>query len=367
LAAEVDEPAVEAVVAQVDEVGAGLDDEDSDEFSFDIEDVDEESSVSSMETLVDKPVEASPAVEPQAVPIGDSEDSDSSEFGLGLFDDEVSDDESVEVASESSDDDSESSVVVPGVATAAAVVGAGVVATGLAGAGTVDAAELDRQWEAKLSILEDQNAKLNSQVETLTKQLEEASKVSAQADSLQQKHGVLADTVKSLGLEKDQLLQDKELADKEKCRLAEELEAAQKNSSAWEQEKADLLKQQEELQAEKEANDSQLESLAAQGEQSASELATLQAEIETMTQQRSEFESEIEALQAKLAEAEVAPAENASGEEIEDLKKRFKRRLAAEYRKRKEAEYLVGEAEAQRNEVAKLLRAAKAELKEIKA
>jgi len=48
------------------------------------------------------------------------------------------------------------------------------------------------------------------------------------------------------------------------------------------------------------------------------------------------------------------------------LRDRFKRRLASEHRKRKQAEHLVEEAESQRNEVAKLLRAAKAELKELK-
>ena len=138
----------------------------------------------------------------------------------------------------------------------------------------------------------------------------------------------------------------------ENSRLTEELEAAEKQVSTWEQEKADLLKQQEELKAEKEAANSELESLTSQVDHSASELSALQAEVE--------------ALQTKLADAEAKPAENGSSEDIEDLRDRFKRRLAAEHRKRKEAEHLVDEAEGQRNEVAKLLRAAKAELKELK-
>ena len=359
LAAVIDEPVIEALpaaeqeAAQVEEFAVGFE-SDSDEFSFDLEDSDEEVSVSSMETLVDEPVnEASPAVEAKTVPVEDEvgglEDNDSSDFGLGLFDDEVSDKESVEVVNESSDDDS--SVTAP-VAAATAAVGAGLATIGLAGAGSVDSAESDRQWEAKLNVVEDQNAKLSAQVTTLTKQLEEANKSDAQAESLQQKYDALTETVKSLGLEKDELLKEKELTDKENSRLTEELEAAEKQVSTWEQEKADLLKQQEELKAEKEAANSELESLTTQVDHSASELSALQAEVD--------------ALQTKLADAEAKPAENGSSEDIQDLRDRFKRRLAAEHRKRKEAEHLVDEAEGQRNEVAKLLRAAKAELKELK-
>ena len=364
LATEIDEPVVEALpateqeTAQVDELAVGFE-SDSDEFSFDVEDSEEQVATSSMETLVDKPVvKASPVVEAKADPVedevGGSEDNDSSEFGVGLFDDEVSDKEPVEVASDNSDDDS--SVTAPVVAATAAVgaglAGVALAGIGLAGDGSVDSAESDRQWEAKLNVVEDQNAQLSAQVATLTKQLEEANKSDAQAEALQEKYDASTETVKSLGLEKDKLLKEKESADKENSRLTEELEAAEKQASTWEQEKADLLKQQEELKAEKEAANSELESLTSQVDHSASELSALQAEVE--------------ALQTKLADAEAKPAENGSSEDIEDLRDRFKRRLAAEHRKRKEAEHLVEEAEGQRDEVAKLFRAAKAELKELK-
>ena len=474
-------PVVEEEVAQVEEVAVGFD-SDSDEFSFDLEDSDEEVSVSSMETLVDEPViEGLPVVEEevaQVEEVGGSEGNDSREFAFGLFDDDVSDKESVEVASESSDED-ESSITAPVVA---AAFGAGLAGIGLAGTGSADTAESDRQWEAKLNVLEDQNAKLNSQVTTLKKQLEEANKSGDLSKSLQQEHETLTESVKSLGLEKDELLKEKELAEKEKSRLTEELEAAQKHDSTWEQEKADLLKEQEELKAEKELAEKEKSRLteeleatqkhdstweqekadllkeqeelkaekelaeeeksrlteeleAAQkhdstweqekadllkeqeelkaekelaeeeksrlteeleaaekqnstweqekadllkeqeelkaekeaGDQSADELSALQAEVDAFAQERTEFESEIQTLQTKLADVEAKPAENGSSEDIESLRDRFKRRLAAEHRKRKEAEQLVEQAEDQRNEVAKLLRAAKAELKELNA
>ena len=417
-----------------------LDTDDSDEFSFDLEDSDEDISVSSMETLVDEPViEGLPVVEEelaQVEEVGGSEGNDSREFAFGLFDDDVSDKESVEVASESSDED-ESSITAPVVA---AAFGAGLAGIGLAGTGSADTAESDRQWEAKLNVLEDQNAKLNSQVTTLKKQLEEANKSGDLSKSLQQEHETLTESVKSLGLEKDELLKEKELAEKEKSRLTEELEAAQKHDSTWEQEKADLLKEQEELKAEKELAEKEKSRLTEEleatqkhdstweqekadllkeqeelkaekelaeeeksrltkeleaaekqnstweqekadllkeqeelkaekeaGDQSADELSALQAEVDAFAQERTEFESEIQTLQTKLADVEAKPAENGSSEDIESLRDRFKRRLAAEHRKRKEAEQLVEQAEDQRNEVAKLLRAAKAELKELNA
>ena len=375
-----------------------LDTDDSDEFSFDLEDSDEDISVSSMETLVDEPViEGLPVVEEelaQVEEVGGSEGNDSREFAFGLFDDDVSDKESVEVASESSDED-ESSITAPVVA---AAFGAGLAGIGLAGTGSADTAESDRQWEAKLNVLEDQNAKLNSQVTTLKKQLEEANKSGDLSKSLQQEHETLTESVKSLGLEKDELLKEKELAEKEKSRLTEELEAAQKHDSTWEQEKADLLKEQEELKAEKELAEEEKSRLTKEleaaekqnstweqekadllkeqeelkaekeaGDQSADELSALQAEVDAFAQERTEFESEIQTLQTKLADVEAKPAENGSSEDIESLRDRFKRRLAAEHRKRKEAEQLVEQAEDQRNEVAKLLRAAKAELKEFNA
>ena len=375
-----------------------LDTDDSDEFSFDLEDSDEDISVSSMETLVDEPViEGLPVVEEelaQVEEVGGSEGNDSREFAFGLFDDDVSDKESVEVASESSDED-ESSITAPVVA---AAFGAGLAGIGLAGTGSADTAESDRQWEAKLNVLEDQNAKLNSQVTTLKKQLEEANKSGDLSKSLQQEHETLTESVKSLGLEKDELLKEKELAEKEKSRLTEELEAAQKHDSTWEQEKADLLKEQEELKAEKELAEEEKSRLTKEleaaekqnstweqekadllkeqeelkaekeaGDQSADELSALQAEVDAFAQERTEFESEIQTLQTKLADVEAKPAGNGSSEDIESLRDRFKRRLAAEHRKRKEAEQLVEQAEDQRNEVAKLLRAAKAELKELNA
>ena len=390
-------PVVEEELAQVEEVAVGFD-SDSDEFSFDLEDSDEEVSVSSMETLVDEPViEGLPVVEEelaQVEEVGGSEGNDSREFAFGLFDDDVSDKESVEVASESSDED-ESSITAPVVA---AAFGAGLAGIGLAGTGSADTAESDRQWEAKLNVLEDQNAKLNSQVTTLKKQLEEANKSGDLSKSLQQEHETLTESVKSLGLEKDELLKEKELAEKEKSRLTEELEAAQKHDSTWEQEKADLLKEQEELKAEKELAEEEKSRLTEEleaaekqnstweqekadllkeqeelkaekeaGDQSADELSALQAEVDAFAQERTEFESEIQTLQTKLADVEAKPAENGSSEDIESLRDRFKRRLAAEHRKRKEAEQLVEQAEDQRNEVAKLLRAAKAELKELNA
>ena len=424
----------------------GIISDDSSEFSFDLEDSDEDGSACDLAAKIDAPViEALPVFEAKTDPVedevGDSEDNDSSEFGFGLFDDEVSDQEPVEVASDSSDGDSR--VTAPVVAATAAV-GAGLAGIGLAGDGFVDSAESDRQWEAKLNVIEDQNAKLSAQVTTLTKQLEEASKAESQSESLQKEHDALTETVKSIGLEKEELLKEKEQADKEKSRLTEELEAAEKQNSTWEQEKADLLEQQEKLKAEKEAEksrlteeleaaekqnstweqekadllkqqeklkaekeaeksrlteeleaaekqdstwkqekadlleqqerlkaekeavDSELESLTSQNDQSGSELSALQAEVGAFAQQRSEFESEIKTLQNKLADAEAKSAENGASEEIKDLRVRFNRRLAAELRERQEAEQLLEQAESQRNEVAKLLRAAKAELKEFK-
>ena len=418
---------LETSAANIDSVGES-------DFGFDLDEIDSDDSG---EFSFD---EASPAAAGKAVPVVDSEENDSSEFGFGLFDDESSDKEAVEVANEISDD--EPSVTAPVVA-AATGLGAGLAAIGLGGTGSADTSESDRQWEAKFSELEDQNAKLNSQVMTLTKQLEKANKSGAQTESLQQEHDALTETVKSLGLEKEQLLKEKELAVKEKTRLAEELEAAEKKDSTWEQEKADLLKQQEELKAEKEAEknrlakeleaaekkdsaweqekadllkqqeklkaekeaekarlaeeleaatkksstwerekadllkqqkelkaekeamDSELESLTTAGDQSASKLSALQVEVEAFTQQRSKFESEIKMLRSKLANVKGKPAESGADEDIEDLRERFKRRLAFEHRKRKEAEYMVEEAEGQRNEVARLLRAAKIKLKEL--
>ena len=357
-----------------------IDSDDSSEFSFDLEDSDEDDSACDLAAEIDEPViDASPVVEAKADPVEDEvgglEDNDSSEFGFGLFDDEVSDKEPVEVASDSSDDDS--GVAAPVVAATAAV-GAGLAGIGLA---------------------------LSAQVTTLTKQLEEASRAEAQSESLQKEHDALTETVKSIGLENEELLKEKEQADKEKSRLIEELEAAEKQNSTWEQEKADLLEQQEKLKAEKEAEksrlteeleaaekqnstweqekadlleqqeklkaekeavDSEMESLTSQGDQSGSELSALQAEVDAFAQQRSEFESEIKTLQNKLEDAEAKPAENGASEEIEDLRVRFNRRLAAELRKRQEAEQLLEQAESQRNEVAKQLRATKAELKEFK-
>ena len=96
----------------------------------------------------------------------------------------------------------------------------------------------------------------------------------------------------------------------------------------------------------------------------------MKAEIAAFSDERSNFESEIKSLETKLSAAESKEADPTeagdSGEDLEDLRKRFKLRLSAEHRKRKEAQRQVDEAEGQRNEVAKLLRAAKAEILALK-
>ena len=88
-------PVVEEELAQVEEVAVSFD-SDSDEFSFDLEDSDEEVSVSSMETLVDEPViEGLPVVEEELaqveeVAVGFDSDSDEFSFDLEDSDEEVS-------------------------------------------------------------------------------------------------------------------------------------------------------------------------------------------------------------------------------------------------------------------------------------
>ena len=283
---------LETSAANIDSVGES-------DFGFDLDEIDSDDSG---EFSFD---EASPAAAGKAVPVVDSEENDSSEFGFGLFDDESSDKEAVEVANEISDD--EPSVTAPVVA-AATGLGAGLAAIGLGGTGSADTSESDRQWEAKFSELEDQNAKLNSQVMTLTKQLEKANKSGAQTESLQQEHDALTETVKSLGLEKEQLLKEKELAVKEKTRLAEELEAAEKKDSTWEQEKADLLKQQEELKAEKEAEKNRL---AKELEAAEKKSSTWEQEKANLLKQQEELKAEKEAEKTRLAE-ELKAAEKKS-------------------------------------------------------
>lgn len=200
----------------------------------------------------------------------------------------------------------------------------------------------------QVNSLEGENLKLNNQVVGLTQQIAEATENATQADSLAQARDELTKTVESLKADKEALLSEKK-------QLAEEFKVTNHQHAVLEQEKADLLKQYEEAAAEKTA-----------AEASASELASLQGEVETFEDQRSELESEIQSLKAKLLEAQPEPNSANAGEEIEDLKERFKKRLTAERSKRKQAELLVSQAEDQRSKVAKLLQLTKAEMLALK-
>ena len=353
----------------------------------------------------DKPAEKMPRA---------SEGHDSSEFGFGIFDDDA--EQSVEASVESSDADAETNFTTSAVAATTAL-GAGIAGIALAGAGADDGAdsssarESKKQWEAKLSKLENRNQELSSQVAALTQQLDAAGKDKTQSSALQSQLDesrkeceALSKTVDTLTSERDELakekaqlakdneelakdkleltkvkeemlkekeemLKEKDLIDSENKRLREELSALQEQPADWEQQKADLLERQKELEAEKATMDSKLESATNEKETSVGELTSLKEEIAAFADERSTFESEIKTLQAKLSTAEAEPAatKGGSGEDIEDLRSRFKLRLASEHRKRKEAQRQVEQAEAQRNEVAQQLRAAKAEVLTLKA
>ena len=395
LAAEtLTEPEVELSEDVVEMDGSG-------EFDFDLEDANDTETpavvVDAVEEEADSLV-AETTPEPEVdVPedIVDSNDKDSSEFGFGLFDEDAA---SIEL--EDAPADAEPSIAAP-VAGIAAAVTAGVAGIALSGAGSGGNDESDSQWQAQVDGLKEQNQKLTSQVTALTKQLDSATKKSTDSESLQsqldaskQEHESLTETVASLTAQKDTLTQEKEALvkekealteekdalteakdalteekdsfDSEKKELTDELASLKEQQEAWEQEKADLLKEQEELKAAKDTADSELESMVQDKETSDSELTALQAEVDTFAEQRTAFESEIQTLQTKLTETEAKPDGEGFEDDIEDLKKRFKLRLAAEHRKRKEAQLQVDQAEEQRNEVAKLLRTAKSELLALK-
>ena len=223
----------------------------------------------------------------------------------------------------------------------------------------------------KKELLETENERLTKELADAKEQPEESEQ--AKADSLKQQQELEAqkEAMDTLTKAKDELAEEKELLETENKRLTKELADAKEQPEESEEAKADSLKQQKELEAQKEALDAELKSVTDEKEAIASELASLKTEIEAFGDERTAFESEIKTLQTKLSTAETAeekPASSESGsaEDIEDLRGRFKLRLSSEHRKRKEAQRQVDEAESQRNEVAKLLRAAKAEILELK-
>ena len=383
---------------------------DSDEFEFDLEDSAEDlmagSDIDTIEDATANSLKEQAMIEPddepvEQMPITPKAD-ESSEFGFGIFEDNA--EKSIAANVESSDADAGTNFTTSAVAATAAL-GAGIAGIASSGAGKDDEADLDSASESnqhlqtKLTKLETRNQDLTSQVAALKQQIDDDDKQKSQSDTLksqldksQKECEALSKTVDSLTSEKDELAKEKdELAkaneeitkengelvkekdeilkqkdsiDSENKRLAEELSSLQEQSSEWEQEKAVLLERQNQLEAEKTAVDSKLESATSENETSVGDLASLKAENAAFADERTAFEAEIKDLQTKLSTLDAKPAatKDDSGEDIEDLRNRFKLRLAAEHRKRKEAQQQVDQAEAQRNEVAQQLRAAKAEL-----
>ena len=391
-----DDDMIEAVAATPVDLEKGVDTSESDaddELDWDVDAIDLNESMDDQEhatenaastdaTEVPKDEALVASADPSAKQEGEesssaADSSDSSDFGFGVFDDQPSQSTEVEVLDVDVDastatpvaDATPASSATPVVA--AAALGAGLAGLALTGSGADSDSDSAKELKSKLSTLEGKNKELSAQVSALKGQLDNAASAKAESDTRssqliesEKQSKKLTETVESLTSERVQLVEEKDKIAEENKSLAEELSATKEQHSSWEQEKADLLKQQEEWAAEKKALSAELETATTEQETSLSELKSLKAEVAAFADERSSFESQVKTLETKLSEAEEASTTSDSGseEDVEDLRQRFKLRLASEHRKRKEAEIQVDQAEAQRNEVAKLLRVAKAEL-----
>ena len=368
-----------------DEVELEMDSDDSGELLLDSDDSEADklstSDVELAEDNITAPVEQTTGDldEPEEEIAKVSNQADPDGFGFGVFENEaeqtVDVSEPAEAVAKVNSEEADSNFTGSAIAAATAA-GAGIAGIAFAGKGGGNGSDSEvKELQAKLKTLETKNQRLTAEVAELKQHADDAATKNAQSETLQtqldesqQERKVLVETVETLTSEKDELKKEKDSIDSEKKSLSEELETIKGQLSTFEQEKADLLKRQEELEAEKEAVAAELKSASSDQESATNELASLKAEITAFSDERSSFESEIKALEKKLADAEAKPAtaDTGSGEDIEDLRKRFKLRLGSEHRKRKEAQLQVDEAEAQRNDVAKLLRAAKAEIAALK-
>jgi chromosome segregation ATPase len=130
---------------------------------------------------------------------------------------------------------------------------------------------------------------------------------------------------------------------------------------------AALQTNQNELQDERDEAVAELKSLAEANDQATAELRQqLAAVTENHAADKAEvlrLSDEIQSLQGKLEQAtQAAAASSDADSDIEDLRSKFKLRVAQEHRKRKAAEAQTAEAEQQRNELAKTLKQLKAKL-----
>ena len=208
-------------------------------------------------------------------------------------------------------------------------------------------ADKQKVYSEEQSKLSEENLTLKTELESVQKQLQE-----------------LTDKSNS---EKDSV--DKVTAEKEK--LEAELSKANADQQALQDER-DRIK--DELDSLGQANqkttaetEEKISELVAENTRLTEEQAKFTDLRSDWDQQRAKLEAEIQSLkqQAERSESVSTPAET-NGEDVEDLRSRFKMRLAQEHRKRKSAEAQVAEAENQRNQVAKTLKALKAELEGLK-
>ncbi len=257
-----------------------------------------------------------------------------------------------------------------------------------------EAKEYQVQAQASVADLETvraEQATLSVQVKGLESHLTE------QARQLETANAALSDAEAMVKALEDQLAAERqEVVSANESRTAIE-ETSKQQAEVVEQERAareaaeterDQLKSQlesemlarEDVDSIRSELTSQLETEQEARQHLEAERDELVAQLESEQTLRQSAETSLEALESKLAAEQKlrAAAEQARDdalesarqaaptEDIEELTVRFKKRLKQEYRKRKQAQKFLDEAELQRAEVAKTLKAVRQELMELK-
>ena len=227
--------------------------------------------------------------------------------------------------------------------------------------------------------LKQETADLKSTLKSLTDDLAQAeskfakaeAESTAERDAIEAENGELKNANESLLAEVNSL--KKELtAQLEIIKAGEENQnSSDQKVASLESELAALQTNQNELQDERDEAVAELKSLAEANDQATAELRQqLAAVTENHAADKAEvlrLSDEIQSLQGKLEQAtQAAAASSDADSDIEDLRSKFKLRVAQEHRKRKAAEAQTAEAEQQRNELAKSLKQLKAKLAKVK-
>ena len=223
--------------------------------------------------------------------------------------------------------------------------------------------------EAKVKALEDRLAVEQQQVASANESrtaIEETSK--QQAEEVEQERAAR----EAAETERDQLkseLESELLARKDvesiRSELTSQLETEREVRQQLETERDELIAQVESAQTLRQSAESSLEALedklaAEQKLRAAAE----QARDNALESARQAAEQPAEHLDVEVKQTMQENA--APNEDVEELTVRFKKRLKQEYRKRKQAQKFLDEAEHQRAEVAKTLKAVRQELMELK-